>query len=254
MSWADIDFDFIKSNYITRGPAEVSFGDYLNQFAMAAKEKFNMLKTPAETLPDYEFGPNHTRDLGSSTSTFWSQYQEMITDYSRIWDDYKWYSADVLTDTGAPDQYRLTDTDLTNIITVPTWDIIKDTGRSNKEAFTADVLNALYEIYKLTQYQEKNISTQGGTGFVDGFYTGPADDIGLNTITRLVKYGYHSDPGRGELKSDFNSANNEAYTEMSGTWTNKGIFIPTNKRQVSYIYYNASRFSLRPLGMQWEAV
>ena len=37
MSWDDIDFDLIVSGMITRGPAEVSFGDYLNQFATAAK-------------------------------------------------------------------------------------------------------------------------------------------------------------------------------------------------------------------------
>jgi len=254
MSWEDIDFNFIKSNYITRGPAQVSFGDYLNQFANAAKEKFNMLNTHiSQTLPTYEFGPNHTRDLGSSTSTFWSQFQEMITDYSRIWNDYKWYSADVLTDTGSPDQYRLTDTDLTDIITVPTWDIINDTGRSNKDAFTANVLNALYEIYKLTQYQEKSILTQDiQSGSASGFFPGVPGDFGINSVTRSRTPGSYY--GKGDTVARLATdalANDFAHADMTADWSQENLFVDSDNN-ISTILFGIVKVGAASPAIQWE--
>jgi hypothetical protein len=253
MSWADIDFDFIKSNYITRGPAEVSFGDYLNQFAMAAKEKFNMLKTPAETLPDYEFGPNHTRDLGSSTSTFWSQYQEMITDYSRMWNNYTWYSEEVLTDTGNPSLYLLDDTDLTDIITVPTWDIIQNTGRSNKEAFTADVLNALYEIYKLTRFQGKSIEDQDSGSFNSGYPIGVPGAFNLNAVTRSRTDG--SFYGLGNPAAREASAaivNGTAHAEYLADHSANSLFF-TATSQISTLFFGIVKIGIAPAPTQWTA-
>jgi len=254
MSWDDIDFDFIKSNYITRGPAEVSFGDYLNQFATAAKEKINMLLIfSSQTLPTYEFGPNHIRNLGSGVNTFWSQYQEMISDYADIWNNYKWFSSEVLTDTGSPDQYRLTDIDLTDIITIPTWDIINNTGRSNKEAFTADVLNALYEIYKLTQFQEKPILTQNvQNGNASGFFPGVPGDFDVNRVTKSRTPGSYY--GKGDTVARLATdtlANDFAYADMFGDWSQESLFIGSDDH-ISTILFGIVKIGLASPAIQWE--
>ena len=160
MAWADIDFSKIVAGAITRGPAEVSFGEYLNEFAKALDEK---LYIASRVNFEPRFIQNeiraHNNFNGLNTYNFWPDYRSMIDGYYSLWNNYTWYKNDAFSDIINYEDYSYMNSDLINIIGQDTFDKISDeSSYSNLELFTADVINSFYEIYKLTRNKTFNIN------------------------------------------------------------------------------------------------
>ena len=222
MSWDDIDFALIVPGMITKGPAQASFADYLNQFSRALDERLNMLiETPDGSypvLPNIEFEEGEIRT--GTDADFWVKLKSMITGYYSLWSAYDWHSVELMTDPVNHADYLLEDSDLIAVITQETFDIIKDVNNSFVlEYFSAAVLNALYEIYKLTQYTRVRSSTIRNEG----------EDVswGSSSINFLENKGVaggDSDPTDDHLS--FGAANGQAYglygTDYAAAESNRG--------------------------------
>lgn len=213
MSWDDIDFDLIVPGMITKGPAIVSFSEYLNTFSRALDERLNMLiLTPVGSYPElpnitFEVGEIRTQN-GVNDSDFWTKLKDMIAEYYLMWSDRLWYTSELMTDPVNHADYLLDDNDLIAIITQETFDILADVqNKIPLEYFTADVINALYEIYKLTLYTR--VALREASGDTSGLYFWGSSTLnqteGLNNMTGQA--------GSDENFLSFGTANFEARSE-----------------------------------------
>ncbi len=151
MSWDEIDFNLIVPGMITRGPAEASMSDILNQFARAGDERQNLIgENPV--LAEITFEAGEIRN-----TTFWDKYRDLIAQYRAImggWGDGRrgslgYYTREALIDTVnfplyAIDFRALLGNDLFNRFN-------NNSIFSNNELFTAEVINGFYTIYQNTE-------------------------------------------------------------------------------------------------------
>ena len=183
MAWSDIDFSKIVTGAITRGPAEFSFSDYLNEFSTALRERENITILGFNPTPsNIVFESGEIRN-----STFWQKFRDLINGYRDLWHDYDYYTSGVMTDTLNSNNYLITDTDLETAIGSEAWNILNNADTlAAYEIFTASILNAFYIIYQKTQYIRR------GRGSIDGGIDG--DDVYYNIpmtytyITRTTQY------------------------------------------------------------------
>lgn len=163
MGWDAIDFNLIVPGMITNGPAQASFAGYLNTFSKALDERLNMLiETPDGSypeLPNISFEVGEIRSGNSFNDDFWEKLQDLINGYYHLWTRGGWYTADIMTDPINYTDYLLEDADLIAVIGQETYDIMDNILLSERlEYFTANVINAMYEIYKLTLYIRPSVN------------------------------------------------------------------------------------------------
>mgnify|MGYP003660869652 FL=1 len=154
MAWTDIDFNKIVAGAITRGPAEVSFGKYLNEFARALDERYNVTEqtfTNPPIPPGVRFSTGDIRNSG----VFIDDYRTMINGYLTLWNSRTWYERASLLDPLNYTDYNLTNTDLETAMGSNAYDLlINNATKSFQELWSADLLNGLYELYKLTEVKQ----------------------------------------------------------------------------------------------------
>jgi len=154
MGWDDIDFNLIKTGMITSGPATVSFTDYLNTFLIALFER-NVFKKGLSEGQEIEIDLFVQFQISDQ-----KKIRDMIISYYNLWSEDTYYNPDVMDDIINYTDYEYTDDHLIAIIGQETYDIIKDVyNRPWYEVYTANVFNALYEIYKLTGYYTTGVSS-----------------------------------------------------------------------------------------------
>jgi len=231
MSWDEIDFDLIVPGMITRGPAEVSFAEYLQQFATAGDERQNLIgENP--TITGLTFTAGEIRN-----TIFWDKYRALISQYRAIMFGFDsgrrgsiYYEREVLTDTTNFSQYAidfqvLLGNDLFNKISNPN-------SFSNTELFTAEVLNGLYTIYQNTEI----------IGNTDVIVTGKNSPV-LNTPTTIDNTGdyYEAIPETGAAGGTF--------TDLEPiNWVSK----PSNTLRATYAFFFFSASTQFGFGAQWR--
>ncbi len=150
MSWDEIDFDLIVTGMITRGPAEASMSDILNQFARAGDERQNLIgENP--TVAGITFEAGEIRN-----TIFWDKYRALINQYKDIifaidarGRASAYYTREVMTD---PINFGLYAIDFPTILGNDLYSKIVSSGAfSNSELFTAEVINGFYTIYQNTE-------------------------------------------------------------------------------------------------------
>jgi len=229
MSWDDIDFEILKPGMITRGPATVSFAEYLQQFATAGDERQNLIgENP--TISGLIFSANEIRN-----NIFWDKYRALITQYRTIMfglhsgsrRSATYYERGVLIDTTHFEQYAI---DFEVLLGEDLFNKINNNSQfSNTELFTAEVLNGLYTIYQNTEI----------LGNTDVIVTGKNSPV-LNTPTTIDNSGdyYEAIPETG--------ASGGTFTDLEPiNWVSK----PSNTLSATYAFFffsaltNFSRWS-----------
>lgn len=166
MGWDDIDFEKIVIGATTVDVnSEQNFNLVLNSFGIALDEKLNVTISTINslpTLPGIRFFVDGEIRAGS---TFMTKYRKLLKGYFDLWNDFEWYSRDALTDPLNADDYLLEDIDLEVAMGVNAYDLLINRDDKNRvELWSADLLNGLYELYKLTQVNLKAlISTKSYT-------------------------------------------------------------------------------------------
>jgi len=152
MAWIDIDFNLIIPGMITRGPASVSFGEYLQQFSLALDEKQNMTQSGTPVLSEIPFLVDEIRNEG----TFIANFRALIEGYRVIWFSDTWYEDGVLTDAENYPDYLITDADLEAAMGAEAWEILNDHATmSFQDIFKASILQGFYTIYLNTKVVDK---------------------------------------------------------------------------------------------------
>ena len=150
MSWDEIDFSLIVPGMITRGPAEASISNILNQFALAGDERQNLIgENP--TVAGLTFEAGEIRN-----TIFWDKYRDLIDQYKIImrgWNDgrrsHGYYTRDVMND---PTNYPLYKIDFVTLLGIDLVRMFDNNSLyTNAELFTAEILNAFYTIYENTE-------------------------------------------------------------------------------------------------------
>jgi hypothetical protein len=153
MGWSAIDFNLIQTGMITRGPASVSFGEYLNEFLKAGLERYRAITGDSNYYVKFPDIPNidDWQQGWIRGPEFASQFRGMIGIYKEIWDNNVFYSQDVLTDILNRDDYILEDSDAQAAMGDEAWGIFQNFESMNlQEVFKASLLNGLFELYKIT--------------------------------------------------------------------------------------------------------
>lgn len=195
MAWTDIDFNLIIPGMITRGPASVSFADYLNEFSTALDERWNIVEetfNSAPTLFDIEFIQGEIRRPGDND--FWDKLRQLIGGYRDLWFDFNYYETGVLTDVlNAPD-YLISDAELETAIGAEAFDILVNFATlSNQEIFKASIFQAFFIIYQQTEIIAK--STIIDTSSSDIYQNRPI------IYRDALRYSWDSDIGANKYAS-----------------------------------------------------
>lgn len=206
MSWDEIDFDLIISGMITRGPAEASIADILNQFALAGDERQNLIgENPAITGLTFEAGEIRN-------TIFWDKYRDLIAQYRTVMLAFTtgrrggtYYTREVMTD---PTNSPLYEVDFINVLGIDLFSkFLNDHFYTNAELFTAEVINGFYIIYQNTEIL-KVLSKSGTT---------TTQNIPI-TITNSGDY-YESTPVTGAAGGSFNDLLPLAWTQKVDTFS-----------------------------------
>jgi|13_taG_2_1085334.scaffolds.fasta_scaffold29408_2 hypothetical protein len=196
MAWSDIDFNIIKKGMITKGPASVSFGDYLNQFLKAAQERVKVLTGSIKEdldlpgIDDWQAGYIRQKSNTNSNNKkeFPAQFRALIELYSYLWNLKTYYYRDVLDDLENYQDYIVEDHALEVAIGEEAWDIFLNyESLSFEKIFKASILHAFYTIYELTEV-------------VEGSLLNTAEDPLESKITQIQGFGYrwYGAQGRGD--------------------------------------------------------
>jgi len=159
MSWDDIDFDLIVKGMITRGPAQVSFGEYMQQFSRALDERWNMITTDFVNfpIPNIQFETGEIRN-----DVFYDKFKELIEGYHGLWFGFGpgrrtegrlYYDKGVLDDTSNSEDYRLTDDDLELAMGPEAWNIFDNIFLEDfpfNETWKASIFQAFFIVYEFT--------------------------------------------------------------------------------------------------------
>ncbi|MEE9352575.1 MAG: hypothetical protein V3U78_09965 [Thiotrichaceae bacterium] len=167
MSWDDIDFDLIVKGMITRGPAQVSFGEYMQTFSRALDERWNMVTTDLVNFPVPEI-PFETNEIRADI--FNLKFRDLIKGYRDLWfgfnagrDGFSYYSEVVLTDPTNSADYLFTDQELEDSMGEEAWDIFSDFAtidtRPLSEIWKASIFQAMFIVYEFTNVIGKGSTT-----------------------------------------------------------------------------------------------
>lgn len=159
MAWADIDFDTIVAGAVTNDVnSEQNFNFVLNEFGIALDERLNIVTTSATNppvLPAIRFFVDGEIRAGN---TFMDKYRELLDGYFNLWNDFTWYDPAALDDPLNFITYTLEDIDLEVAMGINAYDLLINRDDKNRvELWSADLLNGLYELYKLTRVQRKGV-------------------------------------------------------------------------------------------------
>lgn len=160
MGWDDIDFDAIVSGATTVDVnSEQNFNLVLNSFGIALDERLTVItfsRGGAPTLPEIRFFVDGEIRAGS---TFMKKYRELLDGYFDLWNDFDWYLRDALEDPLNAEDYLLEDIDLEVAMGINAYDLLINRADKNRvELWSADLINGLYELYKLTQVSLKTLT------------------------------------------------------------------------------------------------
>jgi len=230
MGWDDIDFNLIKTGMITRGPAAVSFSEYLNTFCEALDERYNMVVIRNDS--DSKTPPNIRFELGEiRNNDFWDKYRDMLNEYYLLYSQYDWYEVEVVDNLSEPDSYLIDDAMLIANIGQEAFDALSDPyNASFNDIFKASVLNGIYSMYEyLTIKKTSNLLR------VD---SEDPDEVPVNSVSsyRDIKDIYESSGfGVGEDQSEASSEYDDDYAAF-----NQGSF---NYSQMFWLSSLESRYS-----------
>ena len=246
MAWEDIDFDLIVPGMITRGPALVSFAEYLTQFSRALDEKQNMVQTGTPVLSEIPFEVNEIRNEG----TFFNNFRALIEGYRVLWYSSVFYDSAVLTDaTNYPD-YLITDALLEVALGPEAWEILNDhSTMSNQDIFKASILNGFYVIYLNTKVINK---TPGSTSDTitqnrptirrsDGMFENIADPDEVQGAPSEAYSSVRDDILSGISENDttrLNSDNTFAFTYLA---QRREIGSPTFEWKIGYAEFGTTK-------------
>ncbi|MCP4989038.1 MAG: hypothetical protein GY928_24165 [Colwellia sp.] len=235
MPWSDINLNEIKKGMITRGPASLSWTEYLNVFHKALIERQFFRDGGGDPIT-YEplFNKFQIANL--------SDIRSLIHGYFVLWKSEKYYSEAVYSDLNNYIDYELTDQDLINIIGQEVFSLMDNVNSLPfYKIYRADVFLALYEIYKLTLVYESTLGTRY-------FYP-------KNPATARLKYNALSEPplfNNSYSKEDtFNQAFNDALNGLtSDPQQNQSVSV-TYSYEYSYNYpISPDQWRLRITGLQ----
>jgi hypothetical protein len=160
MGWDEIDFEKIVAGATTVDVnSEQNFNFVLNSFGIALDERLNVTISATDSLPTLPGIRFFVDGEIRSSNTFMNKYRKLLDEYFDLWNDFEWYSRDSLTDPLNAANFLLDDTDLEAAMGENAYDLlINRADRNRVELWSADLLNGLYELYKLTQVHKRGLS------------------------------------------------------------------------------------------------
>ena len=145
MAWTDIDFNLLIPGMITRGPASVSFADYMQEFKTALDERLYCKEGTLSGIDDFVVG--EIRNSGE----WLSKFHALIEGYKTLWYGETWYTEGIMTDPTDPSSYEITDLDLETELGAEAWEILNDHATMPlMDIFKASIFNGFYTIYQKT--------------------------------------------------------------------------------------------------------
>lgn len=165
MGWDEIDFEKIVIGATTVDVnSEQNFYNVLDQFAFALDERLNVITSSQDILPELpSIFFNIEGEIRAGT-TFMDKYRDLLEGYFNIWNDFDWYAPAVLEDPLNAEDYLLEDIDLEVAMGINAYDLLINREDKNRvELWSADLLNGLYELYKLTQVTLKTLARRATT-------------------------------------------------------------------------------------------
>jgi len=203
MSWDEIDFEKILTGVTTNAvESPQNFDFVLNQFGIALDERLNVTISSTDSLPTLPGIRFFVDGEIRASNTFMNKYRKLLDEYFDLWNDFEWYSRDALTDPLNAANYLLDDIDLEVAMGENAFDLLINRADKNRvELWSADLLNGLYELYKLTQVHKRGLSRLNDYTRVK--YNSPV--FFNNADLRLSLGGVGNGNPYGDALGDYNS-------------------------------------------------
>lgn len=214
MGWDDIDFEkiVIGATTVDVNSAQ-NFNFVLNEFGIALDERLNVTISSTDSLPTLPGIRFFVDGEIRASNTFMNKYRDLLDGYFDLWNDFIWYSRDALTDPLNAEDYLLEDIDLEVAMGINAYDLLINRADKNRvELWSADLINGLYELYKLTQVHKRGLSRLNDYTSVK--YNSPV--FFNNADLRLGLGGVGNGNPYGDALGDYNS-NKSTFIQFVGT-------------------------------------